>query len=312
MKRYILITVFALTAFIGQIRAQELSNESVLNQQSDTVFDVPYAQPVKIDFNIPIKMHSWSYDSKYGNSEGGTGSGAMEKLQIIGNSDALTQRYAVNGIVTLLNYNGGTFISFRRQTIRFLLDTTNFKLRDVHISIEESEDKGDFQCERDSFDILEIPYTISWNHHLYASIEGATLFSNISNIYYFKSETEHWGNNYTHYYNEYIGISTDIGGSNLSIDISPTDPRFGANLQKNLNSEFLSINENGLSDLLTFTFSSANQSRDIKIYDLIGREKYRNEVTPSTTSLYLSKNILPPGCYIASLGNSRAKFILAR
>src|ERR1700687_4630890 len=102
MKRHLLVGFFALAALFGQIQAQDLNDKSVVIQQSDTNFNVSYAQPGKIYFNIPVKLDY--HDNENGSYSRMTLNSAMTHTLVMATKDNTVQSYQLNNIVTLLNH----------------------------------------------------------------------------------------------------------------------------------------------------------------------------------------------------------------
>lgn len=314
MKTVIYFGLFLLLLLGRNSLAQNITNEFVLNQQSDTNFNVPYAQPVKIDFHFPIKMkQDYYYNPQRGPDvhQTYTYNGVMEQTLIMTSTDNIVQSYEINNITTLMNYtqngNGNPM-----RLVKFTIDTVEQILKNIYVYYNWAPLQ--YVYEIDSFKIASLPYSITWNHHLFASSQGAELFSKLSEVFHFSStlQGDGMGGGTQNIYLS-VGLSTDTQSYKFSIDISSTDPAFvGVSVPKSLNNDFFKTRVDDHSELITFGFSSANQPRELKIYDLMGREVYHSSVTPGVTSLFMSKNILASGCYIAMLGNSRTKFILSK
>lgn len=313
MKTVIYFGLFLLLLLGRNSLAQNINNEFILNQQSDTNFNVPYAQPAKLDFLIPIKVdHSYIYKPNRGQSTGkiyaGIISDSIKHVLSMTRMDYLVQSYELDGRVTLYNYAPTVYNS--TQIVKYSLDTVNKLLVNLYVYFKWG---SGFNYLTDSFTITSIPYTILWNHNLFATAQGIDFFSKLTGVYYYSQGVNSDGmNNITESYYEYHALGNDTQLYRFSINLKTMDPAFGVSIQKDQDGSFLSARVDELSGLLTFSFPSANQPREFKIYDLMGREVYRTSVTQGVTSLFISKNILPSGCYIAMLGNSRAKFIISK
>ena len=312
MRAAAYLVLFLLLICRSNSVAQDLNNESVLNQQSDTVFNVPYAQPVKLNFHVPIKIDHYEVDRQGSGAlytvDHGTSDSSIDQAYTMSKTETLVQSFELNNQFTLTNYIGQGYGTLR--IIKFSIDTTKQFLENIYIY--QSWGSVTSYGAVDSFTITSIPYSIMWNHHLYASSQGNDLFLRLSRAYFISRNLTFVNQTQINDTYESRGFSTDTVSCRFSIDIASTDPAFGVSMQKDLNGDFLTAKADALSDLLTFSFSSSSQNRELKIYDLMGREVYRNSVSQEISSLLFSKNVLPSGCFIAQLGNSRAKFILTR
>ncbi|MEP7235189.1 MAG: hypothetical protein ABI778_07825 [Ignavibacteriota bacterium] len=328
MRRPIQLILF-LPLFFGQISfAQVPNNQAILNQQTDTTFDIPYAQPVKIVYHIPIKIdRSYQHVNypKGQNSSGdfGVSVGVIDETYNLyepGNpNETYVSQFSLNDRVTLINiiHNGydQRVVRFGDDTrvVSFNIDTTTKQLRNLFIyHFFDSHGPGSI---RDTFVINSIPYQITLNHHLIGSLQGNDLFRQIARVYYHldKIIDQNMNGGYAEDIYESRGAPIDTPTCSFSIDLTTTDTTLsGINATKEIKGEYLHVYSNDPSGLLTFSFSSSDHNRELIVYDLLGRKVNRSLIPSGVTSSMMSKNLMCKGCYFAVLGNRSEKFFLQR
>ena len=287
--------------------SQDFATNSLKNIQTDTVYDIPYALPAKIDFSIPIniriveKRTNPEYNLDYFST------GKMEKTILLSREDTAgnitANKYSLNGNVFL-----GNQLKDTKSGISFELDTINKLLKRIKIFyiLEGPTIYG----ERDSFTIGEMPYQIVWNYHLYASLSGINFLSQISNVDYYWLRVGPLNFNdildERHYFRT---LNTDTGAYRISIDLATTDPAREVNLRKQLTDNF-SIKADNISPLIIFSFRESTIPKIIKIYDIVGREVLSETLSPNVSSFVISKNQFLTGCYFVTVNGKVQKFVI--
>ena len=279
------------------------------------MFTVPYAQPAQIKFNIPI-----NYRYQYSTTHSGLITDEMRHTIMtydfsLSKFDSVVQSYSLNNEITLINHE---FTPIGKEEIlKFTMDTLNHLLNDVHVTYLYNGGKLRWSAfgELDSFSITSIPYQVFPNHHLVATINGEALKLKLYNVGYawwqVGPDGAHIGSSWEDV-RTYTSLTADTQSYSFSLDLTTTDPALGISIQKYIKEDFFTARADAFSDIFTFSFPSSNQTRELKIYDLIGREVYRIPIPQGAAYYSISKNALPSGCYIAGLSNNRAKFILSR
>ena len=74
-------------------------------------------------------------------------------------------------------------------------------------------------------------------------------------------------------------------------------------------SHFLLLVNNPIFTSANFFINGLTQQTEFQLFDALGRSLYKENISPSTTSLYLDMHQYPSGIYFVKLGQETVKFI---
>jgi hypothetical protein len=308
--KYYLHFIFVVLITVGN--CTHTFAQSASHVEADTNFSVPFAQPAKVSYSIPIKIRDLSVSHTTGNVVYDASYGYLvQKNILLSDSGYQIQHYSADNKITLFSWQNSDFMSSPRRLIEFTIDTINSKLLNIHI-VDEVGSHGSSYHDLDSFTISSVFYEITSGHHLVASLNGAELMGKIFNVdYNYRTTSSDNRGGYDQEEQSLISIISDTQKFSFSLDLSSTDPVFGVSKQKNIITPFRYINTQNLG-FIEFSFAPSFQSRMIKIFDIMGREVYNANIGPEQDTYLLDNGSIAPGVYFAILEKETLKVVVLR